>query len=160
MDAQLIRSLEHRLRILEDKDAITTLLNTYCDGADAGDPALISKVFAVNGQLSADWVGIITGRETLTKGISEGGRAFGHLMHSISNVQINVDGSDQATGAAYLSFYAVKDASRLAANYAFGGPYRFKFVKEDDTWKILSVEIDRWWEQGKDDTGAFKGGNP
>lgn len=156
--AQLISSLEQRLRLLEVKDSINSLLNTYCQGADTGSSELISKVFAADGQLKAKWVGVVSGRDNLAKGIGEGGKAYGHLMHSISNIQINVDGTDKASGTAYLSFYAVKDTKRLGANYAFGGPYQFEFIKENGEWKIQSVEVGRWWEQGMDETGDFQEG--
>ena len=160
----LLANLQTRLRHLEDLEALRTLINTYASACDAGDIALFTTTFAADSVLAAAWFGEIRGRDAIGQGVASA-RNWGRLMHSISNMQVEITGEGRATGTAYLSFYAVKDRKELGRNYVFGGPYYFTFERLEGEgeeggkrgWRVRRLEIERWWEQGADETGAFGG---
>ena len=79
------------------------------------------------------------------------------VEHSLTNLQVEVDGSDAATGTAYLSFYATPDVKKPEETYAWGGPYRFEFRRTPEGWKVSRQHLKKDWAQGKDTTGLFSG---
>jgi 3-phenylpropionate/cinnamic acid dioxygenase small subunit len=82
-------------------------------------------------------------------------RPFAGLQHSFTNVQVEVDGSDTATGRANLIFFATPQLSKPEVNYAFGGPYKFEFKRTRQGWRISSMKLRKVWAQGQDTLGVF-----
>jgi uncharacterized protein (TIGR02246 family) len=151
--AQIIKSLEARLRVLEDKDELTALLNRYCNIADAKDWDGYANTFAEDGVMTFEGWGDTVGRAAISKAASAE-QIFDGLQHSMTNMQFEVDG-DKATGTSYLWFAATPDTKEPEMNYAFGGPYKFEFQRAERGWEITRMRLKKIWAQGKDTKKVF-----
>lgn len=150
----LIESLQKKLQILEDKDALTSLLNRYCNIADEKDWDGYAATFAEDGNMTFEEWGTVSGRKDIAKAASAEQR-FDGLQHSMTNMEFVVDGSDIATGTSYLWFCATPDTKNPGINYAFGGPYKFKFRRGSTGWEITSMRLKKTWAMGQDTEGVF-----
>jgi hypothetical protein len=151
---ELIQGLQQKLRILEDKDALASLLNRYCNIADEKDWEGYAGTFAEDGKMTYEEWGTVSGRADIAKAASVEQR-FAGLQHSMTNMQFEVDGSDTATGTAYLWFCATPDTKDPGTNYAFGGPYKFEFRRGATGWEITSMRLRKTWAMGQDTEGVF-----
>jgi hypothetical protein len=151
---ELIQSLQRRVQTLEDKDALISLLNRYCNIADEKDWEGYARTFAEDGKMTFEEWGTVSGRANIAKAASVEQR-FEGLQHSMSNMQFNMDGSDTATGTAYLWFCATPDTKNPGINYAFGGPYKFEFHRGGSGWEITSMKLRKTWAMGQDTEGIF-----
>lgn len=152
--AKYIEKLEKRLQILEDKDQLASLLNRYCYIADARDWKGYSETFIEDGSMNYESWPSVRGREAIAKAASAED-IFEGLQHSMTNMQFEVDGSDKATGRAYLWFAATPKTSKPEDNYAFGGPYHFQFVRTSEGWKISRMQLQKVWSIGHDSLKVF-----
>ena len=151
----IIEQLQNRLRILEDKDALQTLLNTYCTTADAKDWKGYAGTYIEDGAIMTfeSW-GDVVGRDAILKTASVESQ-FEGLQHTMTNMEFKVDGSDNATGTAYLWFCATPETSKPEIHYAFGGPYRFEFKRTTQGWRISHMWLKKIWAQGTDTKKVF-----
>lgn len=154
--AKLIEKLQKRLQILEDKDALATLLNRYCNIADAKDWQGYADTYTDDGIMTFESWGDVVGKEEIRKA-SSAENIFEGLQHSMTNMQFEVDGSDTATGTAYLWFAATPETAKPETHYSFGGPYKFEFRKTSGGWRISRMRLKKIWAQGKDTKGVFGG---
>lgn len=152
--SQLIDHLQKRLQILEDKDALTALLNRYCNIADQKDWEGYANTYTDNGVMTFESWGDIVGKAAIAKTASAE-QIFEGLQHSMTNMQFEVDGSDRATGTAYLWFCATPETANPGINYAFGGPYKFEFARTNQGWRISRMRLRKTWAMGKDTKGVF-----
>ncbi|EJM61852.1 hypothetical protein PMI30_04990 [Pseudomonas sp. GM50] len=150
----LFESLQRRLQLLEDKEAITTLLNHYCRACDTHDFEGFGNKFTEDGVLNYEEWGEIKGREEIAKAASVEGAIQG-LQHSITNLQIDITGADTASATASLIFFAAPDTSKPFECYSCGGPYEFKFRRTAEGWKITRHKLSRSWAMGHDPSGTF-----
>ncbi len=150
----IIQQLQKRLQILEDKDALATLLNRYCNIADARDWQGYANTYTEDGIMTFESWGDVVGRDAIKKA-SSAENIFEGLQHSMTNMQFEVDGSDKATGTAYLWFSATPETSKPEVNYSFGGPYKFEFKRTHEGWRISRMRFKKIWAQGKDTKGVF-----
>jgi ketosteroid isomerase-like protein len=149
----LLEPLQRRLQLLEDKEAIQTLLNEYCRACDTHDFEAFGNKFTENGVLHyVDW-GEVVGREAIAKAASVEGAIQG-LQHSITNLEIAIEG-DTASATAYLIFFAAADTSKPFECYACGGPYEFSFIRTAEGWKITRHKLSRNWAMGYDPSGTL-----
>ncbi|KAL4737910.1 hypothetical protein BDV11DRAFT_171508 [Aspergillus similis] len=113
-----LEALQKRLQLLEDKDALNTLLNRYCNSADDHKWDEFASCFVPDGVLGfQNWEDIV-GRENIAAGSRNAEDRFQGLQHSMTNVQITVDG-DTASARAYLLFAATMDTSKPREYHAF-----------------------------------------
>lgn len=154
MADQIIQQLQKRLQLLEDKDALATLLNTYCTTADAHDWTAYANTYIDEGAIMTfeSW-GDIAGKENIAKAASAE-QIFEGLQHTMTNMEFQVNG-DKATGSAYLWFCATPETAKPEMHYAFGGPYRFEFQRTSKGWRISHMRLKKIWAQGKDTKGVF-----
>jgi ketosteroid isomerase-like protein len=150
----VIESLQRRLQHLEDKEAITSLLNHYCRACDTHDFEGFGNKFTEDGVLHYEEWGEIGGREEIAKAASVEGRIQG-LQHSITNLQIDISDSDTASATASLIFFAAPDTSKPFECYSCGGPYEFTFRRTTEGWKIARHKLSRSWAMGHDPSGTF-----
>lgn len=152
-----MEDIQKRLQILEDKDELQTLLNRYCNIADAKDWDGYANCYIDDGAVMTfeSW-GDIVGKEAIKKAASAEQR-FAGLQHTMTNMQFQVDGSDKAKGTAYLWFCATPDTSKPEVNYAFGGPYQFEFMRTKEGWRIARMRLRKIWAMGKDTEEVFGG---
>jgi ketosteroid isomerase-like protein len=151
---QVVASLQKRLQILEDKEALASLLNEYCNIADAHDWVGYANTYVDDAIMTFESWGDIHGKEAIAKAASVEQR-FEGLQHSMTNMQFAVDGSDKASGTAYLWFCATPKTSQPEVHYAFGGPYTFQFARTAAGWKISRMRLKKIWAQGTDTEGVF-----
>ena len=150
-----LQSILKRLQILEDKDQLTTLLNSYCTIADSKDWEGYAGTYIDEGAIMTfeSW-GDVHGKENIAKAASAE-QQFEGLQHTMTNMEFRVDGSDKASGTAYLWFCATPETAKPEINYAFGGPYRFEFQRTPKGWRISHMWLRKIWAQGKDTRGVF-----
>ena len=82
---------------------------------------------------------------------------FEGLQHSMTNMEIVLEGSDTAIATSYLWFAATPKTSQPEVNYAFGGKYNWKFKRTPKGWKIRNMHLKKLWAQGEDTEGVFTG---
>lgn len=152
---KVIKDLQHRLQVLEDKDALTALLNRYCNLADKHDWEGYANTYAEDGIMTYESWGDTVGRAAIAKQ-SGSENIFDGLQHSMTNMQFEIDGSDKATGTAYLWFCATPDTNKPEINYAFGGPYNFEFKRAAKGWEIKTMRLKKIWSQGTDTLDVFQ----
>lgn len=151
---QIIDSLERRLRALEDKDAIVSLLNRYCMLCDTHRWDDFSQCFLPDGRLHFEVWDEVVGPEKIAAIASGAEDRFQGLQHSMTNLDVTVNGDD-ATCRCYLWFAAIMDTSKPHEYHAFGGPYKFTFKRTTEGWRIATMQLKKIWAQNKDTEGVF-----
>lgn len=138
------QALAQRLQVLEDKEAIRHLLETYIDFNESRDYRAYSQLFASNGQLNLRR-GAAVGPDAIYEILEEN---FGgplpedsflrNASHVLSNIIIEVDG-DMATAR---SRWALLNPSPAGTpQVAQSGFYSDKLVRENGEWKFLERSI-------------------
>lgn len=156
MADQTLADLQRRLQKLEDKDAIVTLLNQYCQNVDNHRWDAYTDCFLENGVVEIENGDDVVGRANIGTQMSSLGNRFQALLHSLTNIDLVIDG-DQATGSCYLWFAAIVNTSKPYEYHGFGGPYVFKFGRTDAGWKIASLRMKKLWAQNPDTSGVLGG---
>lgn len=137
--------MTERLQLLEDKDAIRNLLETYIDFNEARDYRGYSYLFATNGVLHLRR-GDAVGPDAIYKLLEEN---FGgplpadsflrNASHVLSNIIIDVDG-DTATARSRWALLSPSPADG-SPRVAQSGFYLDKLVREDGKWKFQERTI-------------------
>lgn len=139
------QDVAQRLQLLEDKDAIRHLLETYIDFNESRDYRGYSYLFAKNGVLHLRR-GDAVGPDAIYKLLEEN---FGgplpadsflrNASHVLSNVMIDVDG-DSATARSRWALLSPSPADGTP-RVAQSGFYVDKLVREDGEWKFQERTI-------------------
>ena len=153
-DRQLIESLQARLQVLEDREAIRSLLNQYVMRPDEKDWVGYAKLYIEDGVMGFDQWGDAVGHEAIIKAVSKE-QAYEGLEHLTANIEITLEGPDKASATSRLWFCATPKLSNPNDNFAFGGIYNFAMVKRHDGWKLKSMRLKTLWSQGKDTLKTF-----
>jgi uncharacterized protein (TIGR02246 family) len=139
-------SLEGRLLLLEDKDAIRDLLTSYGKLLDSGDWVGYSKLFARQGTWTGSF-GTATGPDEILAMLRKSMGAVPaynpdkvRSLHLLTNYVIQVDG-DRATATSRWTNFARTDDNKLVPRLA--GHYEDVLVREDGRWKFLSRQAPR-----------------
>lgn len=139
------QNVVQRLQLLEDKEAIRHLLETYIEFNETRNYRAYSQLFARNGELQMRR-GTATGPEAIYKLLEEnfGGplpddSMLRHASHVLTNIVIDVAG-DTATAR---SRWALLSPSRGdgTPRVAQSGFYTDTLVREDGQWKFLQRVI-------------------
>ncbi len=130
-----------RLQLLEDREAIRELLETYIDYNEARDYRAYSELFASNGELSLRR-GKATGPEAIYELLesSFGGPLPADSMlrnasHVLSNVVIAIDGDNANVRSRWALLSPSRDDG--APRVAQSGFYTDKLVRENGEWLFL-----------------------
>ncbi|MES2606816.1 MAG: nuclear transport factor 2 family protein [Pseudomonadota bacterium] len=134
-------SIEQRLQVLEDKEAIRTLIFNYGRFVDDRDWDNFANLFASNGGTWNGGMGIAKGREAIHKMMTDtmGGDNANAAGNGLSNVHllgneiINVTGD---TAAAISKWVFVMTAEAGGPDFVFVGRYEDTFVRENGDWKF------------------------
>lgn len=154
MAEQMIADLQRRLQRLEDKEAITSLLHRYCKLADTHQWDEYASCYLEDGTVKFnDWPDVV-GRDKIAALISSAEDRFGGQQHSLSNIELSVDG-DKASGSCYLWFAAALDTAKPHEYHGFGGPYELTFARTGSGWKIATLKLRKIWAQNPDTEGVF-----
>ena len=128
-------SLAARIKTIEDREEIQSVLLNYGRFLDARRLADYANLFAKDGE----WVGGFGTMKTpkaiqdfMEKNIGTGANAT-HTYHLLSNFMIDVKG-EQATAWSRWAFITATPDQK--PNMAQGGHYEDKLVREDGKWKF------------------------
>jgi hypothetical protein len=139
-------SIEQRLQVLEDREAIRDTLLDYCTQIDLGDMAGVADVFTDDAVLELEGLarsmdGEYRGRRAIiddfyAHSASPDGGAPGSTLpmtgHLATNMRIDVDG-DTATTLAY--FFEIVDSLVLI------GTYQHRLRRDPDRWRFSFKRI-------------------
>lgn len=151
------QSVEQTLRIFQDKDELTTLMNRYCTVSDTKDFQGYADCYATDGTLAFERLHTTTGRVAIEEKVRISLERYEATQHSMTNMQFNLDSKDpnKATGSAYLFLTATPVLNKPGENYSFGGPYRWQFVRTDEGWRLAHLHLTVAWSRGVDVKGGF-----
>jgi uncharacterized protein (TIGR02246 family) len=133
--AQSRPTVEERLRQLEDREEIRTLLLEYGRTLDARDLKAYSELFAKDGE----WIGgfgSVKGRAEVLAFMQRNvgtGPNTGKTYHLLTNFLITIEG-DRATAASRWSY--VIGAAEKKPVLEHSGRYEDLLVREDGRWKF------------------------
>jgi len=137
--SQPLSSLER----IEIERACERLILDYSRALDLGDMNAAADCFAANGSMARPMNPdvVIQGREAIRASLLTRPKAL-HTKHLATNIMIDVQGPDTATGLSYLSMVSVMLADGAKPPHASPGPLWFgecvdSFVRENGAWKLL-----------------------
>lgn len=134
-------SVEARLRAVEDYQAIQQLLAAYMTAMDTSNWTAYSQLFAADGELmfqTIDEKGPSAIRERMSRSIrrpaaKSGAAAVASLLHTLSNIDIHIDGDHATDTARWTVMSRGPDGRpRLGAT----GHYVDTLVRTSDGWKF------------------------
>jgi hypothetical protein len=134
-----INTIEARLRLVEDKQAIHDVIVRYCRGVDRSDPDLVLAAF--HDDATDNHFGVVLPfREaigTLKAARSGGGSPPSKTtsMHNICNVLIEVDG-DIARCETYVIVIVRIPQDGGAVDWMHAGRYVDRFERRNGEWRI------------------------
>jgi hypothetical protein len=149
-----IERLEARVRILEDKEALASLMNRYCRSADAKDWEAWSMCFAQDAEFDFGPFGSHRGRQSIREVCEAAEAPYLAMQHSMTNMQFEIDG-EVATGTASLWFVGVQDPADPSKHYDIGGPYKWTFQRTEQGWLLSRMHLLVVWTQGDPDQSVF-----
>lgn len=131
--------LEHRLRTVEDIEAIKKLKAKYCAACDDHyDADAIAALFTEDAVWDGGNFGVHQGREAIRNFFQAAADIFPFALHQVMNPLIEVDG-DTATGQWYLfqpcTLGGRNQAMWLAAKYAE------EYVRTGEGWRFRSLKV-------------------
>ena len=137
------RSVEARLQVLEDKEAIHTLMVTYGRTLDSRDFAGFEQVWARDAEFVGGTGGAAKGPaaiRALLEGLLKANASPvpGKDFHILENVTIQISG-DTATALSKGAFVVSGQNNRLET--AILANYHDQFVREDGKWKFKRRQI-------------------
>lgn len=140
-------SVEQRLRVLEDKEAIREVLLAYGRALDSRDTQAYADLFAADGE----WSGGVGQAKTPTGikkmlddlfGNSTGG--FSKAHHVMANMVIEVDGDTATANSRWMWVHGDAEGSPVVRR---SGVYNDELVRENGAWKFqkrrASTELDK-----------------
>jgi len=136
-----LESLAARVQMLEDREAIRSLILAYGEAHDGRDYRAFSELFAAEGE----WVGGLGSAqgpeaifelmdETIGHNPQPGGSGTYHVM---TNEQIVID-ADRASATTKWIYVTPGDDG--SPKWVFLGHYDDEFIRENGTWKFLRRE--------------------
>jgi uncharacterized protein (TIGR02246 family) len=132
-----LEAIAKRLQVLEDREAIRSLIIAYGRAHDGRDYQAYAALFAKEGE----WVsgmGTATGPaaifEFLDKSIGHNPTPDSGTYHVMSNEQIDING-DRASAVTKWVYFTKNDND--TPNVTFLGHYVDQFIREDGQWKFL-----------------------
>lgn len=134
-----LAELERRLRVLEDREAITQLKYQYADACDRGyDSDTLADLFTVDAIWEGDLFGRYEGREAIREFFRGVSADIPFACHYMMNPIISVDGDD-ATGEWYL----FQTSTFTEGNTPILGAARYadRYRRADGVWKFRHVQL-------------------
>ena len=141
------KSLEERIRYLEDVKEINDLMCKYCYSMDKGEWSDVLSYFAKEcscnfGHFSRGECGTRKEVENFFQSIIMSPLAFAFFIHRIMNGVINVQDETHATANWYLDEPCILHETKRAAWNAC--TYYVDFVKEGGKWLFSRVAVSDW----------------
>ncbi len=126
---------------LLDKAAITDVIHAYCYHFDRAEADKVLALFTPDAVVDyGPDVPTMTGLGEITPMIENGlAHFFAATSHHVSNITIQFDGPDKATGICYV--YAWHRYQNGQPNSELWGQYHHEFVRATDGWKIARLYL-------------------
>jgi hypothetical protein len=128
---------------IEIERACERVVLDYSRALDLGDMNAAADCFAANGSMARPMNPdvVIQGREAIRASLRTRPAAL-HTKHLATNILIDVQGRDAATGLSYLTMVSVMLADGAKPPHVSSGPLWFgecvdSFVRENGVWKLL-----------------------
>ncbi len=134
-DAERITALERRLGLLEDKDAIRALRDSYHACINDGHYDQIAELFTDDAVVELGYLARYEGREAINtgfRGMGERERFF--IKQYIHSHQIQV-ADDGGTGVSYLE----ARYGRFGVSYLVSGRYDDRYQRVDGVWRFAEM---------------------
>ncbi|MEV7442483.1 nuclear transport factor 2 family protein [Streptomyces sp. NPDC091204] len=147
--------LVRRLRNLEDKEALRTLLVRGWRALDRKDWQTWIDCWAEDAVLEFGPWGETHGKEAIRATVEEAEAPYPGMQHHILNMQFEVEG-DRASGIGYMWFVAVTAPETTSATYSMGGAYAWDFRRGPRGWLLVRQQLDVRWTAGEDSLKAFE----
>lgn len=139
-NAQDLEDIARRLQVMEDREAIRSLIIAYGRAHDGRDYKAYSQLFAREG-LWVSGMGTAKGPDAIFEFLD---KSIGHnpvpdsgTYHVMSNEQIDIDG-DHAS--AFTKWVYLTISADNTPNVTYLGHYVDEFIREDGAWKFLRRE--------------------
>lgn len=136
-------TVEQRLRVMEDMEAIRGLLVTYGRDFDKRDFAAYASLFSKDGVWigGADGARAYTGPEAIREFVAKTfpPSSFPGSFHIMSSPDIHLNGEDTATAWSRWTYVVIGlhgEPAPFAAGY-----YEDSFVREDGVWKFKKRQV-------------------
>ena len=130
------------LERIEIERACERLVLVYARALDLGDMNAAADCFAVDGSFARPMTPdvVIQGREAIRAGLLTRPKTL-PTKHLTTNVVIDVQDRDHATGLSYLTMISTTPAEGAKAPFVSAGPLWFgecvdSFVRENGVWKL------------------------
>lgn len=164
-DNSPLSDMETRLRVLEDINAINTLMATYLDASDGGwsgpshDGASVEMLFDEDAVWECRGVAKVVGRSAIRALWERSRETTPFAFHVICNPNVYVSG-DRARGewrmlALVTSRYAIAEADEAATEKIAAANYHNQFKRVDGRWLFESVFVDLIFLENFADGWAF-----
>lgn len=128
---------------IEIERACERLILEYSRALDRGDMSAAADCFAADGSFARPMAPdvLIAGREAIRAGLMSRPKTL-LTKHLSTNVMIEVESRDAASGLSYLTMISTTPAADAAPPFVSQGPIWFgemkdRFVREDGKWKFL-----------------------
>jgi|SRR5213083_197956 len=127
------QALLARLDTLESRVAIERLINSYAQGFDSRDPALVRSLWFEDSKLLMGAFGEYEGLEAIVQAADGFWGQIRHMHHWMANPIIDVDG-DKATSRAALDCFVIDNDDGPTQ---IGGLYTDTFERRNGRWGIV-----------------------
>jgi ketosteroid isomerase-like protein len=133
-------TIEARLKLIEDRQAIHDAIVRYCRGVDRSDPDMVAAAFHDDAMDNHFGV-VLPFREaigTLKAARTDGGspKSKTTSMHNLGNILIEVDG-DIARCESYVTVVVrIPREGGTAVDWTHAGRYVDRFERRDGEWRI------------------------
>ena len=122
--------------------ACELLVYAYARSLDLGDPSGAADCFAENGSMARPMTPdkVVSGREAIRAALLTRPKGL-VTRHLTTNVTVQVQSPDAATGLSYLTMIATTPGAQDAQPFVSSGPVYFgefkdRFVRENGVWKF------------------------
>jgi len=128
---------------IEIERACERLVYAYSRALDLGDMSAAADFFAENGSMARPMAPdvVVQGRETIRASLLTRPKTL-LTKHLATNVVIDVESRDSASGLSYLTMISTTPAGDAKPPFVSGGPLYFgefkdRYVRENGVWKFL-----------------------
>lgn len=137
--AQQSKDLEARIRAIEDKTALKTLVDTFSILADQKETQKQTLLFTTNAvvetYMNGQKVASLAGRKQIGDAFAGFLKNFETVYHMNGQQTVTVNG-DKASGISYCSVTLISAENGKKTKTSFGVYYNDEFVRENNQWLI------------------------
>lgn len=137
---QRLAAVEERLQRIDDRLAITELVNAYCERFDRGDAEGVAALFTADATIDYNPDTPTTNGASLATSMRVGLETiFAATSHHVSNLSITFEDGNTARSLCYLdAWHRYHDGS---PDGFLWGRYRHRFRRTDQGWRITDLVL-------------------